>query len=102
VGAAGCSPASARQSGYALQLSNGKAVRLGEGMPLMTRDLPGLQAQGADGIVALVSRRPSDPKVLMLRNRSKQSWAIREANGTQRMIEPGGGLELGEQVPINF
>jgi hypothetical protein len=102
VSIAVCSPASARQSGYALQLSNGKSLRLGEGMPLMSQDVPGLESGAHDGIVALVSRRPSNPTVLMLRNRSRQAWAVREANGSQRVIEPGGGLELAYQVQINF
>jgi Ca-activated chloride channel family protein len=102
VSVAVCSPASARLSGYALQLSNGKSLRLGEGMPLMSQDVPGLESGSGDGIVALVSRRPSDPSVLMLRNRSRQPWAVREANGAQRMVEPGGGLELAYQVQINF
>ena len=57
-----CSPASSQKTGYTLQLSSGKAVLLQEGMPLTADDLPGLQARGQDGIVALVSRHPTQPQ----------------------------------------
>jgi hypothetical protein len=97
-----CSPASARQSGYRLVLTGGKAVSLGEGMPLTADDLPGLQPQAADGIVALVSRRPSDPLVLLLRNRSRQAWLVYKADGTQHSIGPGLGVELGADLTIDF
>jgi hypothetical protein len=97
-----CSAASARQSGYALQLSDGKGLRLGEGMPLTADDLRGLQPQGADGAVALVGQRPNDPRTLVLRNRSRQVWTIRKADGNVQTVEPGGGVELAVGVQINF
>jgi hypothetical protein len=97
-----CSPDNARQSGYRLFLAGGKAVLLGEGMPLTAEDLPGLQPQGTDGVVAIVSRRPSDPRVLILRNRSRQIWQVRKADGTQQSVGPGLGVELGPDLHIDF
>ena len=97
-----CSPASARTIGLVLQLSSGKKLLLGEGMPLTAEDLPGLQPQAADGIVALISRRTNDPKTLLLRNRSQQTWTIQDPSGTTSGVEPGRSIELGLNLLINF
>ena len=58
--------------------------------------------QGKDGIVALVNRRPNNPKVFLLRNRSKQSWLVTEADGNQRKVDPGLGIELSSRCEVNF
>jgi von Willebrand factor type A domain len=97
-----CSAASARGVGMTLQLSSGKTLALTEGMPLTPEDLPGLDPQAADGIVALISRRPSDPQVLLLRNRSKQTWTVTGAAGMRRTIEPGLGTELTAGCNVDF
>jgi hypothetical protein len=97
-----CSPSTTRTLGLVLQLSNGKNVALNEGMPLTAEDIPGLQPQGADGAVALISRRPNDPKTLLLRNRSNQTWAARDANGVQSTVEPGRAIELTPNVMLSF
>jgi Ca-activated chloride channel family protein len=96
-----CNPASARGIGYTLELSTGKKVLLSEGLPLTAEELTGLEAQAADGTVALVGRKPSDPGVLLLYNRSRQSWAVAQ-NGAQRTIGPGFGLPLTPGTRINF
>jgi hypothetical protein len=97
-----CSPTSARAAGLPLKLSHGAAVKLTEGLPLTRDDIPGLDPQGEDGLVALVSRRPSDPKVLLLRNRSKQIWKLTDKTGTEQEIRPGLGLELTAESKIDF
>jgi len=97
-----CSPASARAIGFSLQLSSGKTLHLSEGMPLTADDIPGLESQGADGVVALISRRPADPRVLLLRNRSRQTWITQDAAGKQQRIDPGLGIELGHALQIHF
>lgn len=97
-----CSAASATPTGASLRLVQVRHLSLMEGMPLTAEDVPGLEAQGRDGIVALVSRRPSDPKTFLLRNRSKQPWTITEAGGKTRTIEPGLGLELTSPCEIDF
>jgi hypothetical protein len=97
-----CSAAQARQTGYAFRLSNGRTLALTEGMPLTAEDLSGLEPQGADGAVALVSRRPNDPQTLVLRNRSRQTWAARAADGGRQAVGPGQGLELRADLQVEF
>jgi Flp pilus assembly protein CpaB len=87
-----CTAAEAQPAGANLQLVVVRDVPLMVGMPLTADDIPGLEAQGADGIVALVSRRPNDPKVYLLRNRSRQPWTLTDAEGKQRKIESGLGI----------
>jgi hypothetical protein len=95
-------PATAASGGaMSLRLSNGKTLQLQDGMPLTGEDLPGLQAQGADGIVALVSPRPANRAILLLRNRSKQVWKVRDANGI-RDVGPGLSVELTTSFDIAF
>src|SRR5439155_1335631 len=89
-----CSPETVGKVGIVLQLSNGKKVPLSAGLPLTAEDLPGLQANTADGTVAIVGAKPNDPSALLLRNRSKQSWKVYERDGTSRSIDPGLGLPI--------
>lgn len=97
-----CSAAHGRMTGFTLQLSNGASFRLVEGLPLTDKDLPGLHAQGTDGVVALVSGRPNDPTMLLLRNRSKETWILRGPGGGEQIIAPGRGLELSCNGTISF
>jgi hypothetical protein len=97
-----CSPTSVRASGFRLVLSGGRSLHLGDGMPLTAEDLPGVAPQGADGVVALVSRRPSDPNVLLLRNRSKQPWRVFKKDGSNESIPPGLGVALAPDLHIDF
>jgi hypothetical protein len=92
----------ARKLGYALCLSNDDEISLTEGMPLTAEELPGLESQGTDGMVLLVSAHPRDAKKVVLRNRSKQTWKGRKADGTQQDIAPGASIELGIGLQINF
>jgi hypothetical protein len=95
------SDATATPTGASLQLLQVREVNLMDGMPLTMDDIPGLEPQGSDGVVALVSRRPSDPKVLLLRNRSKQTWTVADPSG-DRTIGPGASVELSSRCQINF
>jgi hypothetical protein len=97
-----CSPAHAQPTGANLKLVVARDVPLMVGMPLTGDDIPGLEAQGSDGIVALVSRRPNNPKIYLLRNRSKQAWIVTEADGKQRKVEPGLSIELSAKCEIDF
>ncbi|MBI2805794.1 MAG: VWA domain-containing protein [Planctomycetes bacterium] len=97
-----CSASSAQPTGANLQLVVVRDVPLLIGMPLTADDIPGLEPQGSDGIVALVSRRPNDPKVFLLRNRSKQAWTVTDADGKQRTVGPGLGIELASRCEIDF
>jgi hypothetical protein len=91
-----------KKTGYVLSLSNGRDLILQEGMPLTAEDLPGLQARGTDGIVALVSRHPTQPKQVTLRNRSQQPWSVRFYDGRTQVVEPGRGIDLDDQIQLNF
>jgi Ca-activated chloride channel family protein len=102
VSIAVCSSGSARASGFALQLDNGTLIPLGVGMPLTADDLPGLEPQGTDRTVALVSSRPNDPKTLLLRNRSRQTWKTQDRVGQGGIIEPGRSIELAAGLQIAF
>lgn len=97
-----CSPETTKEVGLILELSNGKKVPLSEGLPLTAEDLPGLLAGSPDGTVALVNRKPADPTVLMLRNRSKSPWTIAERSGETKTIDPGLGFQLEPGTRVNF
>lgn len=97
-----CSATSASPIGATLQLTQVRDLALMEGMPLTADDIPGLEPQGADGSVALVSRRPNDPKVFLLRNRSKQSWEVTDSAGNKRTVGPGLSIDLTSRCQIDF
>ena len=102
VSIAVCSSTTVRASGFTLRLGDGTATVLGVGQPLTVEDVPGLQPQGTDGAVALVSPRPNDPRILLLRNRSKQTWQCKDRAGQATAVEPGRGVELSAGLQIDF
>ena len=97
-----CCATEAQPTGANLQLIVVRDVPLMVGMPLTADDIPGLEPQGSDGIVALVSRRPNNPKIYLLRNRSKQPWTITEPDGKVRKVDPGLSIELSAKCEIDF
>jgi hypothetical protein len=97
-----CSAATQRSAGFVLKLSTGKDVPLSEGLPLTRDELPGLEARGADGTVAIIQRRPSDPRTLLLLNRSRQPWTATERDGRERTVTPGMGIAVEPGVRVNF
>jgi hypothetical protein len=92
----------ARKLGFALHLGKGKPIALSEGMPLTAEELPGLEVQGKDGMVALVGAHARDPKKLVLRNRSKQTWKVKKPDGAVSDIAPGGSVELVANLRLNM
>jgi len=50
----------------------------------------------------VVNRRPNNPKIFILRNRSKQPWKVTEADGNQRKVDPGMGIELSNRSEVDF
>ena len=97
-----CTSSTARKSGYTLELANGTSIPLGVGMPLTTDDVPGLEPQGTDRMVSLISAKPNDATTLLLRNRSKQIWKATDENGAASVVEPGRGIELADFLKIDF
>jgi len=72
----------------------GKRVPLTETSHLTVRDIPCLVAPAADGIVAEVREHPTDPRLLVLRNLSKNVWEAVLPDGTVRAIEPAGTVRI--------
>ncbi len=97
-----CSAAHAKKIGYRLHLSSGRSVALTEGLPLTAEDLPGLEAAGKDGIVALIATRPNDPGTLLLRNRSAQTWSAESRDGIFEMVEPTRSIAVADGMRISF
>ena len=67
----------------------GASIVLTEGALLPASHVPGLQPSSPGGAVAEVSRNPSHPDVLGLRNLSLDTWAVVLADGGRRSIAPG-------------
>ena len=72
----------------------GRRLSLTETTHVTVRDIPCLQAPGADGIVAEVREHPDDPSLLVLRNLSKNLWEAVLPDGAVRRIEPAGTVRL--------
>jgi hypothetical protein len=97
-----CSSTGNRPIGLLLRLDDGRVLPLQDGMPLIATDLPGLEPQGSDGLVALVSRHPSRPGDVLLRNRSRQRWTAARAGAGNQAVEPGKGIELAPGLRLEF
>ncbi|MBM3996209.1 MAG: VWA domain-containing protein [Planctomycetes bacterium] len=97
-----CSADEATPTGAKLTLLVTRDVPLMIGVPMTAEDIPGLEAQGSDGVVAIVSRRPNNPNIFLLRNRSKQTWTVTDAEGKERKIDPGLSIELTSRCEIDF
>jgi hypothetical protein len=79
-----------------------KIIPLNEGTQLRSDDLPGLEPQGADLVVASVSQNPKNPDVLGLKNTSFQIWNVNLVSGDSKQIEPGRTVKLLAGTYINF
>ena len=72
------------------------------GLRLMAHQVPGLQAQSAEGLVAEVTRNPNDPGVLGLTNLSTTAWEVVTSSNTRREIQPGQTVKLAPGTKIDF
>jgi len=79
----------------------GRALALYADTQVWEQDLPGLQAQAGNGVVAQVNHHPSDPTILGLRNLSRGSWTVTAAGNT-RQVHPGQSVKLAARTTINF
>jgi hypothetical protein len=86
---------------FSLQIQ-GRTIPLAMGTQLRTREIPGLAARKAGGVVAEVNRNPKDPSILGLHNCSQQVWVATLANGQQRRIECDRSIKLAVGTKINF
>ena len=91
----------APQSHYSLQVS-GKNVALYLGTYLLENDVPGLKAQGGNGLIGEVNANPRDPAILGLKNLSNRAWTITTAgrtssvnSGQSTRLMPGAQIDFG-------
>lgn len=86
---------------FSLQLG-ARTIALYADVKLREHDLPGVQAQSGDGVVAQVNHHPSDPMILGLKNLSRETWMVTVANNRTRQVQPGQSVRLAAQTNINF
>ena len=79
-----------------------RVIPLTDGTRLSTQDIPGLEPQSSDNIVAEVSHNPKDPAVLGLKNCSHRAWTVTLATGEQKQIDPGRSIKLAAGTKTNF
>ena len=72
------------------------------GLRLMAHQVPGLQTQSTEGLVAEVTRNPNDPGVLGLTNLSTTAWEVVTSSNTRREIQPGQTVKLAPGTKIDF
>ena len=86
---------------FALKIQ-GKTIPLVYGDRIAARLIPGLTAQTEANIVAEVNSNPENPRVLGLKNLSRQSWSATTAAGDNRVIDPGRSLKIAIGTRIDF
>ena len=86
---------------FALKIQ-GKTIPLVYGDRISARLIPGLTAQTEANIVAEVNSNPHNPRVLGLKNLSRQSWSATTAAGDNRVIDPGRSLKIAIGARIDF
>ncbi|HEY9605899.1 MAG TPA: hypothetical protein V6C85_30110 [Allocoleopsis sp.] len=79
-----------------------QVIPLTDGTCLKAREIPGLEPQGADDVVAEVSHNPKDPSILGLKNTSHRAWVATLPGGERKQIESGRSIKLAAGTRINF
>lgn len=92
---------SAPQNQFSLQIKR-HAIPLTDGTHLTANEIPGLESQLADGVVAKVSQNPQDSTMLGLKNCSCRPWMATLASDKQRQIDSGRSIKLAVGTKINF
>ena len=95
------SPPILPQAPFSLRIQQ-RMIPLNVGTRLQAREIPGLGAQDANGVVAEVNANPKDPTILGLQNCSHQVWTATLADGQQKQIDPGRSIKLAFGTKINF
>jgi RsiW-degrading membrane proteinase PrsW (M82 family) len=95
------SPPPLSQAPFSLRIQQ-RTIPLTAGTGLQAREIAGLGAQGANGVVAEVNANPKDPSILGLQNCSHQVWIATLANGQQKQIDPSRSIKLIVGTKINF
>lgn len=77
-------------------------ITLTDGTHLTANEIPGLETQRPDGLVAEVSYSPKDPTVLGLKNCSIRPWIATVAGGQKKQIDSGRSIKLAVGTRIDF
>lgn len=85
-----------------LLIAGERSVPLSVGRKLSPAELPGLQPAGGDGVVAEVVANPTNPAVMGLKNRSRQSWSMTIGDNAPRPVDPGETLRLAPGARVKF
>jgi RsiW-degrading membrane proteinase PrsW (M82 family) len=80
----------------------GQRLLLTPGRRLTESEMPGLQASAANGVVAEVTRHPTDPNLLGLKNLSTASWTASTSAGETREIPSGKTIRLTPGTSVQF
>ena len=79
-----------------------RMISLTNGTQLRANDLPGLESQRADGVVAQVNPNPNNSSILGLQNCSSGIWVATLSSGEQRQVASGRSIKLATGTKINF
>jgi len=80
----------------------GQRLLLTPGRRLAESEMPGLQASAGNGVVAEVTRHPTDPNLLGLKNLSTASWMASTSAGETREIPSGKTIRLTPGTSVQF
>lgn len=80
----------------------GRNIPLTYNSQLTQTDIPELQPQGYDGVVAHVNPNPKNRAILGLKNCSTQMWTVTLPTGEIRQIQIEQTIKLEENTQINF
>ncbi|HEY9702273.1 MAG TPA: hypothetical protein V6C58_07490, partial [Allocoleopsis sp.] len=80
----------------------GRNIPLNYNTQLTQTDIPQLQPQGYDGVVAQINPNPQNPAILGLKNCSTQIWTVTLPTKEIIQIPLGKSIKLEENTQINF
>ncbi|MFZ0818423.1 MAG: PrsW family glutamic-type intramembrane protease [Candidatus Acidiferrales bacterium] len=83
-------------------LVTGQRLLLTPGRRLTESEMPGLKSSAGNGVVAEVTRHPTNPNLLGLRNLSTVSWRASTSTGETREIPSGKTIRLAPGTAVQF
>ncbi len=95
-------PAAAQASQALTFFVAGQRLPLIPGRRFTEAEMPGLQSSAGNGVVAEVTRHPSNPNLLGLRNLSTASWKASTSTGESREIPSGKVIRLAPATIVQF
>jgi hypothetical protein len=72
------------------------------GRRLIESEMPGLRAGAGDGVVAEVTRHPTDPNIIGLKNLSTVSWTAAASGSEWREVLSGKTIRLAPGTSVQF